>query len=196
MKEYFGFDLMAHPEDARDWFEAFWKQRPFAAEAITYFRTLRLEIGTLDEPMGGGYWFGDRNLVMLRGTQDEAAIHELAHAWWERRRSSQRDGLMKVLKQLADEPPAGFPRIAELARVYCHGIPTQKDSSSPTGYWRGMLAEDNDHETFAGFCSGVMANASHLPPRLRTFYNGFLTITSTPTGSPAATPPPRPGPAG
>jgi hypothetical protein len=37
-----------------------------------------------------------------------------------------------------------------------------------------MLAEDNDHETFAGFSSGVMADARQLPPRLRAFYAGFL----------------------
>jgi hypothetical protein len=64
--------------------------------------------------------------------------------------------------------------VSELARVYCDGIRTQVDPSSPTGYWRGMLAEDNDHETFAGFCSGVMAEAEQLPPPLRTFYRGFL----------------------
>ena len=174
MKEYFGFSTMAHPEDVRGWFEDFWTRQPFAPEAIDYFRTLRKEIGTLDEPMGGGYWFGDRQLVMLRGTQDEAAVHELAHAWWERRRTTQRDALMNLLQELGTRPPAGFPRIAELANVYCHGIPSQKDPSSPTGYWRGMLAEDNDHETFAGFCSGVMADASRLPPRLREFYRGFL----------------------
>jgi hypothetical protein len=60
--------------------------------------------------------------------------------------------------------------------VYCHGIPTQPDANSPTGFWRGMLAEDNDHETFAGFCSGVMADASKLPPALRAFYRGFLRL--------------------
>ena len=58
--------------------------------------------------------------------------------------------------------------------MYCHGIPSQKDASSPTGYWRGMLAEDNDHETFAGFCSGVMGHATQLPPALRGFYRGLL----------------------
>ncbi|MBV8717470.1 MAG: hypothetical protein JOZ65_20605 [Chloroflexi bacterium] len=174
MREYFGFPTMAHPDDARDWFEGLFGRQPFADEAVTYFRTLRLEVGTLDEPMGGGYWFGDRQLVMVRGTQDEAAVHELAHAWWERRRATERDSLMEVLRSMGAEPPAGFPRIAELAKVYCEGIKTQKDPSSPTGYWRGMLAEDNDHETFAGFCSGVMGDASQLPPQLRRFYKGFL----------------------
>jgi hypothetical protein len=174
MREYFGFSEMAHPEDVRQWFEQFFKRQRFDSQAIDYFRTLRREIGTLDEPMGGGYWFADRKLVMLRGNQEEAAVHELAHAWWERERATRRDALMDVLRELGNTPPDGYPRIAELARVYCHGIPTQKDDSSPTGYWRGMLAEDNDHETFAGFCSGVMADASLLPPALRTFYTGFL----------------------
>jgi hypothetical protein len=174
MREYFGFAEMAHAEDARAWFEGLWRRQPFQAEAVAYFRTLRLEVGSLDEPLGGGYWFGDRQLVMVRGTQDEAAVHELAHSWWERQRGAHRDALMNVLRELGTEPPPGFPRIAELANVYCHGIRTQKDPTSPTGYWRGMLAEDNDHETFAGFCSGVMADAQKMPPQLRAFYSGFL----------------------
>jgi hypothetical protein len=177
MREYFGFSEMAHPDDAREWFEGLWQRYAFESQAIDYFRTLRLEVGSLDEPLGGGYWFGDRNLVMLRGIQDEAAVHELAHAWWEQQRPSQRDALMDLLRELGNQPPADFPRIAELADVYCHGIKTQKDASSPTGYWRGMLAEDNDHETFAGFCSGVMADANQLPPALRVFYAGFITPT-------------------
>jgi hypothetical protein len=176
MKEYFGFSEMAHPEDVRLWFEDMWRRHPFDREAVEYFRTLRLEIGTLDEPMGGGYWFGDRNLVLLRGMQDEAAVHELAHAWWERQRGERRDDLMALLKELGTNPPADYPRIAELANVYCNGIKTQRDPNSPTGYWRGMLAEDNDHETFAGFCSGVMADAQQLPPQLRRFYSGFLRV--------------------
>jgi hypothetical protein len=174
MREYFGFHDMAHPEDARRWFEGLFARQPFEHGAVEYFRTLRLEVGTLDEPMGGGYWFGDRKLVMVRGTQDEAAVHELAHAWWERHRSSERDSLMDVLRELGSRPPSAYPRIAELANVYCNGIKTQHDPSSPTGYWRGMLAEDNDHETFAGFCSGVMADAHQMPPELRKFYKGFL----------------------
>ena len=174
MREYFGFSEMAHPDDVREWFEGLWQRQRFETSAVEYFRTLRLEMGTLDEPMGGGYWFADRRLVMLRGTQDEAAVHELAHAWWERQRASRRDDLMQLLRELGMQPPAEYPRVAELAHVYCHGIKTQADPSSPTGYWRGMLAEDNDHETFAGFCSGVMADARHMPPALRAFYTGFL----------------------
>ena len=174
MREYFGFTRMAHPDDVRAWFEGLWQRFPFAPSAVQYFRTLRLEIGTLDEPMGGGYWFADRRLVMVRGIQDEAAVHELSHAWWEQHRSVHRDSLMHVLERLGQAPVPHYDRISELARVYCKGIPTQKDDSSPTGYWRGMLAEGNDHETFAGFCSGVMGKAHDLPPELRSFYKGLL----------------------
>jgi hypothetical protein len=174
MREYFSFSTMAHPEDARRWFEGLFERQPFTSKAVEYFRGLRLEVGTLDEPMGGGYWFGDRHLVMLRGTQDEAAVHELAHAWWEQHRAGQRDELMAELRALGAHPPRDYPRVAELATVYCNGIKTQHDPNSPTGYWRGMVAEDNDHETFAGFCSGVMADARLMPLSLRRFYKDFL----------------------
>ena len=102
------------------------------------------------------------------------ASDELASALDAAGRAYSRDDLMAVLRALGDAAPAEYPRIAELSHVYCHGIKTQHDPNSPTGYWRGMLAEDNDHETFAGFCSGVMANARLLPPQLRSFYRGFL----------------------
>lgn len=173
-RDSFGLERMAHPADARAWFEALFARGHFAQEAVEYFRTLRLEMGTTREPLGGGYWFGDRGLVLLRGAQEEAAIHELAHAWWERQRTTRRDALMGTLRTLGKRRSGHYARVGELAAVYCNGIPSQHDPSSPTGYWRGMLAEDNDHETFAGFCSGVMADATQMPAELRRFYKGFL----------------------
>ena len=88
MREYFGFDRHGPSRRCARVVRGLWRRQPFAPEAVAYFRTLRLEVGTLDEPMGGGYWFGDRKLVMVRGTQDEAAVHELAHAWWEQQRET------------------------------------------------------------------------------------------------------------
>lgn len=174
MRDSFGFEHMVHPSDARAWFEDLFHRLPLTPRAVTYLRGLRLEVGTLDQPLGGGYWFGDRGLVLLRGCQEEAAIHELAHAWWEPRRERHRDNLMATLRALGQRCPDGYPRVAELARVYADGIRSQPDPSSPTGWWRGMLAEDNDHETFAGFCSGVLGDARQMPPDLRRFYEGFL----------------------
>ena len=174
MHSSFGLDRMAAPDLVDAWFDGLFERVPFAEEAVEYFRGLRRDMGTVDEPLGGGFWFGDRGLVLLRGAQDEAAIHELAHAWWERLRASRRDDLMELLRSLGRDCSAEYPTIAELAGVYCHGIPTQVDPTSPSGYWRGMLAEDNDHETFAGFCSGVRAHAEQMPPELRELYRGLL----------------------
>jgi hypothetical protein len=174
MRSSFGLDRMAAPALVEEWFEGLFQRAPFADDAMNYFRGLRREMGTVDEPLGGGYWFGDRGLVLLRGAQDEAAIHELAHAWWERQRSTHRDSLMDLLRSLGRHCPGEYATVADLAGVYCNGIPSQVDPSSPTGYWRGMLAEDNDHETFAGFCSGVRARAELMPPDLRSFYRGLL----------------------
>lgn len=174
MRQWFGLDVMADPDAARAWFEALWQNSPFTAEAVDAFRQLRLEVGTLDEPLGGGYWIAEAGLVLLRGAQREAAIHELAHAWWEPRREAGRDELLAVLRELGEHPLPAYGRASELARVYCEGIPSQPEPSSPTGWWRGMLADGNDHETFAGFCSGLMGDAALLPPRLRGFYAGLL----------------------
>lgn len=174
MRQWFGLETMAPPELVRAWFEGLWRRVPFADEAVALFGTLRLEMGTVDEPLGGGYWLAEANLVLLRGAQDEAAIHELAHAWWERRRHEGRGELMGCLRRLGARPPVRYATVAELAGVYCRGIASQPDPSSPTGSWRGMLAEDNDHETFAGFCSGVRADARQLPPSLRALYRGLL----------------------
>lgn len=176
MREYFGLAVMESPERVRAWFEAHWQRFPYTEQAVQYFRSLRIEMGTTSESLGGGFWFGDRALVLLRGAQDEAAIHELAHAWWERQRPLRRDALMAALRRLGNQPLKTYPRVSELARVYCHGIRTQPDPSSPTGTWRGMLADDNDHETFAGFCSGVMGDPRLLPPSLRTFYDALLRL--------------------
>src|SRR5260370_29379186 len=167
MREYFGFSEMAHPDDARQWFDGLLRRQPFEAAGVEYFRTLRLEVDTRGEPMGGGYWFGDRQLVMVRGSQDEAAVHELAHAWWERQRGAQRDALMNVLRELGNNPPAGFPRIAELANVYCHGIKTQRDDSSPTGYWRGMRGEGTRHRACPAPCRGALGGERLVAHPLR-----------------------------
>src|SRR5260370_382246 len=134
MREYFGFSEMAHPDDARQWFDELFRRQPFEPTAIEYFRTLRLEVGTLDEPMGGGYWFGDRQLVMVRGIQDEAAVHELAHAWWERHRVAERDALMAVLRELWDHAPQRVSPIPRLANAECHRDKTHAGASSPPAY--------------------------------------------------------------
>ena len=139
-------------------------------------REIALQVHDVSSTGGGGFWHPDRRLVELFSAQYEAAIHEYAHAWWHDRRllDDAAVRLMVAVVHLSEVTDPAFAAMSGLARHYIYGIRGQPDANSPTGYWRGMLAEDNDHETFAGFCSGVMADAHLLPPSLRAFYNGFL----------------------
>jgi hypothetical protein len=176
MREGFGLRTMEPPDAVRAWFEDLYRRYAFTHQAIEYFRTLRLEAGDLSAEWGGGFWWGDRRLVQVRGAQDEAAIHELAHAFWHDARevgTAARDLIDAVVK-LAKETDPRYARAQKLAYDYVHGIPTQPDPDSPTGYWRGMLVEENDWEMFAGLASGVMADVRLLPPYVRCFYAGLF----------------------
>jgi len=125
---------------------------------------------------GGGFWWPDRKLVDLFTAQEEAAIHELAHAWWHERRlqGTAAAELIVAVVRLSEESDPRYQRAAELARQYVYGIPSQPDPNSPTGWWRGLLVEGNDWEMFAGLASGVMGNLALLPDYVRRFYTGLF----------------------
>jgi hypothetical protein len=176
MRDGFGLTTMEAPPVARAWFEDVFRRYAFTHQAIRYFRTLRLEAGDLSAEWGGGFWWGDQRLVQVRGAQDEAAIHELAHAYWHdaREEGNAARELMDAVVRLAKEPDPRYARAQGLAHHYVHGIPTQPDETSPTGYWRGMLVDENDWEMFAGLASGVMGDMRLLPPYVRRFFAGLF----------------------
>jgi hypothetical protein len=131
---------------------------------------------------GGGYWWPDRKLVELFTAQEEAAIHELAHAWWHERRlqGSSAVEMMVATVKLTEEKDPRYARAAELAHHYIYGIQGQADQNSPTGFWRGMLVDGNDWEMFAGLASGAMGHLDRLPPYVRRFYKGLFDEASEP----------------
>lgn len=176
MRQGFGIDRMEPAPAARAWFDDLFRRHPFADEAIRFFRTLRLEAGDLSREWGGGFWWGEQRLVQVRGAQDEAALHELAHAFWHdaRERDDNARALMDAVVRLAEEADPRFAHAQRLAHDYVYGIPTQPDPSSPTGFWRGMLVEQNDWEMFAGLASGTMGDMRLLPPYVRRFFAGLF----------------------
>ena len=176
MRQGFGIDRMEPGAAVRSWFEQLFARHPFANDAIDYFRGLRLEAGDLSQEWGGGFWWGDQRLVQVRGAQDEAALHELAHAFWHeaRERDDNAREIMDAVVRLADERDPRYARAQSLAHAYVHGIPTQPDPDSPTGFWRGMLVEENDWEMFAGLASGTMGDMRLLPPYARRFFVGLF----------------------
>jgi hypothetical protein len=116
---------------------------------------------------GGGLWYPDKKLVELLTAQEEAAIHELAHAWWEERRKDEqvRTTFSRMVARLSEERDPQYRCAAELAYVYEHGDPN-------TGF-KGMFLEDGtiiDWEQYAGLASGIMGKPDLLPPYIRGFY--------------------------
>jgi len=153
-------------------------QLPLTEEAWEWLKRYGVTVKVRDTraSSGGGYWWPDRKLVDLFTVQEEAAIHELAHAWWHERRlqGSNAADLMVAVVQLSKDEDPRYARAAELARQYVYGIPSQRDPNSPTGWWRGMLVDGNDWEMFAGLASGVMGHLERLPPYVRRFYEGLF----------------------
>lgn len=137
---------------------------------------VRVQVRDRRSTRGGGYWVPDHKLVDLFTVQEEAAIHEMAHAWWHERRLEGANAaeLMVAVVKLSEEADPRYARARELAVHYVYGIQSQPDSNSETGWWRGMLCEGNDWEMFAGLASGCMGRPERLPPYVRRFYEGFF----------------------
>lgn len=153
---------------------------PFTPMAQEWFRkNVRVEVLDFDSVAGGGRWYPEERVVRLDTAQYEAAIHELAHAWWQGqpRDRPARDALIDMVKQLERDLNPRWERLHRLAVHYLRGIPTQP------GFERGMLlppeewgkgggwdGEWNDTEIYAGLASGCMGDLRKMPPYLRLFY--------------------------
>ncbi|HLY30212.1 MAG TPA: hypothetical protein VKQ36_04240 [Ktedonobacterales bacterium] len=152
---------------------------PYTVAASEWLRTaIGFEVEDLTSVRGGGFWYPAENKVFLYTAQYEAAIHELAHAWWHYRRNGQQDALIAATIALSQETDHHYERMARLAYGYIHGIPEQG--------WAGMLIERNDWEMYAGMASGMMADLRLVPPYVQTFYAGMYRLLPNDAPSPAA----------
>jgi hypothetical protein len=152
---------------------------PYTNEARRWLRVnIGFEVEDLSSTRGGGYWYPDESKVFLFTAQYEAAIHELAHAWWHYRRAGQEDALIEATIALAADADPRYVRMSGLARGYIYGIPEQQ--------WPGMLVDRNDWEMYAGMASGMMADLRLLAPYVRRFYDGLFTLLPDGAPSPAA----------
>ncbi|HET9495441.1 MAG TPA: hypothetical protein VFR15_14515 [Chloroflexia bacterium] len=131
---------------------------------------VNLRVDDLGSTRGGGYWRPNLRQVHLFTAQHEAAVHELAHAWWHDRRHGREDEMIEAVVRLSVEKAPQYSATARLAHDYVHGIPEQN--------WAGMLVERNDWEMFAGLASGTMGDMSVLPPYVRRMYEGLFEMPS------------------
>jgi hypothetical protein len=143
----------------------------FTPEAQGWLRAnVNLRVDDLHSKQGGGYWQPAGREVRLFTAQDEAAVHELAHAWWHDRRHPVKDEMIDATVRLSEERDPRYGDAAKLAYGYVHGIPEQN--------WAGMLVERNDWEMFAGLASGTMGDMSKLPSYVRRLYQGLFLMPS------------------
>lgn len=152
---------------------------PYTEEARRWLSTqIGFEVQDLSSTRGGGYWYPDQRKVFLFTAQYEAAIHELAHAWWHDRRIGREEEMIQATIRLSEERDPRYARTAGLAHGYIHGISEQN--------WAGMLVERNDWEMYAGLASGMMADMRLIPPYVRPLYDGMYLLLPDDAPSPAA----------
>lgn len=127
---------------------------------------VRLRVDDLSSTRGGGYWQPANREVRLFTGQAEAAVHELAHAWWHYKREALKDEMIEATVRLSAEKDPRYAEMQRLAFGYVHGIPEQP--------WEGLLVSRNDWEMFAGLASGTMGDMHKLPPYVRKLYDGLF----------------------
>ena len=151
----------------REFVEGIFRRYHFCEQAASWLRQ-QVRVQVLD-PLsrnGGGFWIPAEGLVRLLTAQDEAAVHELAHAWWHYRRQGNERRLIEAVVRAANEPERPYARVQGLAHGYVHGTPHDG--------WPGLLVDNNDWEMFAGLASGTMGDVRLMPPYLRLFYEGLF----------------------
>jgi uncharacterized protein YggL (DUF469 family) len=139
----------------------------FAPEAAEWLRhEVAVEVLNPGATSGGGFWIPEQRRVRLLTAQHEAAVHELAHAWWHYRRRGQEQALIEAVIRAANEPDPRYRRVQGLAAGYVYGTPHDG--------WPGLLVDRNDWEMFAGLASGTMGDLRLMPPYLRPFFRGLF----------------------
>lgn len=160
----------AVPEEAAWQFvEMVMREHHFTRGARAWLESeVRLRVDDLASTRGGGYWQPSTREVRLFTGQHEAAVHELAHAWWHYRRERLKDQMIEATVRLSAEKDPRYQELARLAFGYVHGIPEQP--------WEGLLVTRNDWEMFAGIASGTMGDMRKLPPYMRQLYEGLFEL--------------------
>jgi hypothetical protein len=154
-------------EESWEFADGVMSEHHFTPNARRWLRAnVDLRIDDMASTRGGGYWRPTIRQVHLFTAQHEAAVHELAHAWWHDRRVGRADEMIEAVVRLSAEKAPEYSAAARLAHDYVHGIPAQN--------WAGMLVERNDWEMFAGLASGTMGDMSKLPPYVRPLYDGLF----------------------
>jgi hypothetical protein len=165
----------------------------FTTESRSYLRTTKIEVANIFEskPLGlqhSGYWKPNTESVRLNTASDEVAVHEFAHAWWEKLRKDQKtkkdlvNDTIKLSKMEDPDYTQTIKRAQWIVKKYCF-CPNQ----SSVDYKR--VDDHHFYAYMADFLMGKYKDGSHkLPEFMWKYYEGLFSnnVRKTPcyeTGS-------------
>lgn len=164
--------------------EKIFEKYSFTPEARSYLRgKTKIEIAFLNtkNPVGlthSGVWYPGNSTVRLNSANDEVAIHEFAHAWWEEQRKdlNWKKSLIADTIELSKMNDANYypsiKRAGEIVDKYCScsdGIPND-------------LSRVDDHHFYAPmaeFTMGNFKNGLHQLPEFMWKYFDSLFVGET-----------------
>src|SRR5690606_28436826 len=155
---------------------------PFKSSAREYLLdNVYTYVYDFDKKTGGGYYDIENNVISLQTAQEEGAVHELAHAYWETLREDELGegtyasalgvSLLAVGQQMQVNPDDYDPELASMVEEYLVG----NKEGTFTGFY-GQEGDElvNDHEIYAGLASWAMGDIDLLPESLRPYYEGLF----------------------
>jgi len=138
----------------------------FTPEALQYFKNeIEVRFDAEEKRKGaGGYYTPEQSLVALFTQEPSTAIHELAHAWWEKERQDKEKAtrFVRAVARLAEEKPGRL-----LVNPYKTTTRDPRFLFVDGFYW-------NDHDLFAYMAGDSLGDISKIPQPLREFYAGLL----------------------
>ncbi|MCO5214397.1 MAG: peptidoglycan DD-metalloendopeptidase family protein [Caldilinea sp.] len=185
--EGYGTSAMSRPQLQRsyEFVQDVTRTYPFKSSARDYLLdNVYTYVYDLESKTGGGYYDIENNVISLQTAQEEGAIHEMSHAYWNTLREEELGegvtyagalaaSLQMTGKMMEANPDAYDPELAVLVDEYLVG----NKEGTFTGFYsygEGRDAWIDDHEIYAGLASWAMGDIDLLPESLRPYYEGLF----------------------
>ncbi len=185
VREGYGTSAMSRPQLQRsyEFAQDVTRTYPFKSSARDYLLdNVYTYVYDFEKKSGGGLYDFDNRAITLQTAQEEGAIHEMSHAYWETVREDELGegvtyggslaaSLQMTGKMMEANPDAYDPELAAMVDQYLHG--------NKAGTFAGFYSQDgdlavNDHEIYAGLASWAMGDIDLLPESLRPYYAGLF----------------------
>ena len=151
----------------------------FTTEARSYLRGTRIEVANIfeEKPLGlshSGYWKPDTKSIRLNTANDEVAVHEFGHAWWEQLRVDEkiRKSLITDTITLSQMENPSFNQTIERAKwivkefCFC-------ENTSAINYDR--VSDHHFYAYMADFLMGKYEDGSHqIPKFMWKYFDGLF----------------------